>query len=77
MRNCFRASISNGQNCQQGIAACRPEVLNPNPFGIRKGRLNEAAANLLWIDLHIRERLLTSDRVWPMKICHGLVTRRF
>jgi hypothetical protein len=35
--NCFRAAISGGQNWQQGIAACRPEVLNPNPNAAVKG----------------------------------------
>ena len=35
--NCFRASISNGLDWQQGIAACRPEKLNPNPAAPVKG----------------------------------------
>jgi hypothetical protein len=35
--NCFRSMISDGQTWQQGIAACKPEVLNPNPAAPVKG----------------------------------------
>ena len=34
---CFHASIVGGQTWQQGIAACRPEMLNPNPAAVVKG----------------------------------------
>jgi hypothetical protein len=34
---CFHAMISDGQTWQQGIAAGRPEILNPNPAAPVKG----------------------------------------
>ena len=34
---CFHASIVDGQTWQQGVAACRPEMLNPNPAAAVKG----------------------------------------